>query len=213
MNLIRGRVWLLLSLALGVARLAGAQVASGELTGLVTDPMRSPLPGAMVTPANSGTGVVRTAVTNSTGVYTLPGLAPGLYAVDLMLSGFRGVRHQDVRVATGVTIRLDVALVVGNMSEAITVTAATPALRASASLGQVVSEEKVTSLPLNGRSFVTLISLVPAVAVPPGQPFPRINGGRPRTNEYLFDGISVLQPEPGQVAFFPIVDAIQEFKI
>ena len=42
---------------------------------------------------------------------------------------------------------------------------------------------------------------------------PRINGGRPRTNEYLFDGISVLQPEPGQVAFFPVVDAIQEFKI
>ena len=46
-----------------------------------------------------------------------------------------------------------------------------------------------------------------------GRPFPRINGGRPRTNEYLFDGISVLQPEPGQVAFFPNVDAIQEFKI
>ncbi len=213
MNLIRGRAWLLLSLALGVARLAGAQVAGGELTGLVTDPMRSPVPGAMVTATNSRTGGVRTAVTNSTGVYTLPGLAPGLYAVDLMLSGFRGVHHEDVRVTTGVTIRLDVALVVGNMSEAITVTAATPALRASASLGQVVSEEKVTSLPLNGRSFVTLISLVPAVAIPPGQPFPRINGGRPRTNEYLFDGISVLQPEPGQVAFFPVVDAIQEFKV
>ena len=213
MNLIRGRVWLWLSLALGVARLAGAQVAGGELTGLVTDPMRSPVSGAMVTATNSRTGVVRTAVTNSSGVYTLPGLAPGLYAVDLTLSGFRGVHHEDVRVATGVTVRLDVALVVGNMSEAITVTAATPALRASASLGQVVSEEKITSLPLNGRSFVTLISLVPAVAIPPGQPFPRINGGRPRTNEYLFDGISVLQPEPGQVAFFPVVDAIQEFKV
>jgi hypothetical protein len=77
----------------------------------------------------------------------------------------------------------------------------------------VVSEQSVTALPLNGRSFVTLISLVPAVAVPPGQAFPRINGGRPRTNEYLFDGISVLQPEPGQVAFFPVVDAIQEFKV
>ena len=46
-----------------------------------------------------------------------------------------------------------------------------------------------------------------------GAPLPRINGGRPRTNEYLFDGISVLQPEPGQVAFFPNIDAIQEFKI
>ena len=52
-----------------------------------------------------------------------------------------------------------------------------------------------------------------ALPPPPAAPLPRINGGRPRTNEYLFDGISVLQPEPGQVAFFPNVDAIQEFKI
>ena len=51
------------------------------------------------------------------------------------------------------------------------------------------------------------------MALPPESQLPRINGGRPRTNEYLFDGISVLQPEPGQVAFFPVVDAIQEFKI
>ena len=68
-------------------------------------------------------------------------------------------------------------------------------------------------LPLNGRTFITLAALAPGVALPPNSPLPRINGGRPRTNEYLFDGISVLQPEPGQVAFFPIIDAIQEFKI
>jgi hypothetical protein len=49
--------------------------------------------------------------------------------------------------------------------------------------------------------------------LPPGTLLPRINGGRPRTNEYLFDGISALQPEPGQVALFPIIDAIQEFNI
>ena len=89
----------------------------------------------------------------------------------------------------------------------------TAPLRATAGLGQVVSAEKVVSLPLNGRMFIALASLVPGVALPQGSQFPRINGGRPRTDEYLFDGISVLQPEPGQVAFFPVVDAIQEFKI
>ena len=58
-----------------------------------------------------------------------------------------------------------------------------------------------------------LAAIAPGVALPPNSVLPRINGGRPRTNEYLFDGISVLQPEPGQVAYYPIVDAIQEFKI
>jgi hypothetical protein len=69
---------------------------------------------------------------------------------------------------------------VGGFNEAIIVTAATPALRATASLGQV-SEEKVVALPLNGRSFIALASLVPGVALPQGSQLPRINGGRPRT--------------------------------
>jgi hypothetical protein len=66
----------------------------------------------------------------------------------------------------------------------------------------------VADLPLNGRSFITLAGLAPGVALPPGSSLPRINGGRSRTNEYLFDGISVVQPEPGQVAFFPNVDGM-----
>ena len=104
----------------------------------------------------------------------------------------------------------------GRSPKPITVTADAPLLRSETSgLGHVIDNRRVVDLPLNGRSFITLATLAPGVAVPPtpAAPFPRINGGRPRTNEYLFDGISVLQPEPGQVAFFPNVDAIQEFKI
>src|SRR6187200_1211582 len=105
---------------------------------------------------------------------------------------------------------------VGGVTEAVLVKADAPLLRSeTASLGQVVDNRKVVDLPLNGRSVISLASLVPSVAMPPppAAPLPRINGGRPRTNEYLFDGISVLQPEPGQVAFFPNIDAIQEFKV
>ena len=111
-------------------------------------------------------------------------------------------------------MRLDVRLEVGGLTDAITVNADAPLLRSGgAGLGQVIDNRKVIDLPLNGRSFITLAGLAPGVALPPGSSLPRINGGRPRTNEYLFDGISVLQPEPGQVAFFPNIDAIQEFKI
>jgi hypothetical protein len=68
-------------------------------------------------------------------------------------------------------------------------------------------------MPLNSRNFVQLTTLAPGVELPPGTLLPRINGGRPRTNEYLYDGISALQPEPGQVVFFSIIDDIQEFTV
>ena len=146
-------------------------------------------------------------------MYTVGGLRPGEYRVDVELSGFRSARRDGIRVETGLTRQLDFVLMVGGVTETVTVTGDAPALRATASLGQVVSVEKIPALPLNGRTFITLATLSPGVALPPGTQFPRINGGRPRTNEYLFDGVSVLQPEPGQVAFYPVVDAIQEFKI
>ena len=77
----------------------------------------------------------------------------------------------------------------------------------------MVEQKKVVLLPLDGRNFVPLIALAPGVSLPPGSVLPRINGSRPRVSEYIYDGISVLQPEPGQVAFYPIVDAIDAFRV
>ena len=77
----------------------------------------------------------------------------------------------------------------------------------------VVDEELVEGLPLDGRNFVPLVATLPGVALPRGSAFPRLNGSRPRTNEYIYDGVSVLQPEPGQVAYYPIIDAIEEFRV
>jgi hypothetical protein len=200
-------------LMLALAGTAAAQVGAGHVTGVVTDAAGDTVPGAAVTATNTATGIARTTISSSAGAYTLPALAPGEYRLDIELIGFKTVRRAGIRVETGTTVRLDVHLEVGGLAESVTVTAEAPSLRVTASLGSVVSREQVVQLPLNGRSFITLAALAPGIALPPASQLPRINGGRPRTNEYLFDGISVLQPEPGQVAFFPIPDAIQEFKI
>jgi len=123
-----------------------------------------------------------------------------------------------VQLATGERTRLDITLEPGQLSESITIIEdASPLRTESGSLGQVINNRKIVDIPLNGRNFLSMVSLSAGVAQPPpttaGPSFPRINGGRPRTNEYLFDGISVLQPEPGQVAFFPVIESIQEFKV
>lgn len=208
------RAMLCLAVVLCVAPRVFAQVGTGTLNGTVVDQTSAPAPGARVTVTAAATGQVRSAVSGREGVFVVPGLSPGAYAVRVELDGFSTLVRDGVRLATGETVLLTMQLSLGSVSEAVNVTADVPLLRSStASLGQVIENHALTGLPLNGRTFITLAGLVPGVALPPNSLLPRINGGRPRTNEYLFDGISVLQPEPGQVAFFPNIDAIQEFKI
>ncbi len=193
---------------------ARAQTAAGEITGLVKDQAEAAVPGATITVTETRTNLQRVVVSTGDGVYNAASLAPGEYRLDIELSGFKPVRREGIRLATGEKARIDFDLAVGGVQEQVTVVGDAPIVReATASLGTVVENEQVVRLPLNGRLFIMLAAIAPGVALPPNSVLPRINGGRPRTNEYLFDGISVLQPEPGQVAYYPIIDAIQEFKI
>jgi hypothetical protein len=189
-------------------------VGSGEITGTVKDQAGAAVPGASITVTEARTNLQRVVVSTNDGIYTAASLAPGEYRIDIELSGFATVRREGIRLTTGEKARIDFDLKVGGLQEQVTVVGDSPVVRAvTASLGTVVENEQVEQLPLNGRLFIMLAAIAPGVALPPNSLLPRINGGRPRTNEYLFDGISVLQPEPGQVAYYPIIDAIQEFRI
>jgi len=190
------------------------QVASGQLIGNVVDPRGTSIPGASIVLTDVNTNTEIRVTSEANGAYTAFPVKPGLYRVTVDAPGFQRVVREGVRMTTGERVRLDFSMTVGAASETVTVKEDAPLLRdASGNLGQVVDSDKVVALPLNGRSFVTLSQLSPGVALPPGSTLPRINGGRPRTNEYLYDGVSVLQPEPGQVAFMPVIDSIQEFKV
>ena len=196
---------------------ATGQAAKAELLGQVKDQNSGLIQRAtiVVTDTASGQSISKVA---EDGNYTFTNLKPGTYNISVEANGFKQSVREGVRLSTGERVRVDVVLEPGSVSELLTVSQDASLLRTeTGSLGQVISSRKITNIPLNGRNFLSLVGLSAGVAQPPpttaGPSFPRINGGRPRTNEYLFDGISVLQPEPGQVAFFPIVEAIQEFKV
>jgi hypothetical protein len=189
-----------------------AQIA-GELKGRVTDATGVVVAGAHVTLTQSATGVQQSSVTTSDGSYDFAQLVSGTYTVQVQSAGFAPFTQNGITVATGQTVGLDLSLTVGG-SDSTTVNADAPLLQSQTSnIQTTIPGATVQALPLNSRNFIQLAQLAPGVALPPGTLLPRINGGRPRTNEYLFDGISALQPEPGQVAFFPILDDIAEFTI
>jgi len=198
----------------GVAASLFGQAGGSELTGRVLDQAGSAIVRARVTVTDEDTGVAEQVLTTRSGDYSFPSLRPGIYRVDVSFPGFKTQQRRGLGLETGRSVLLDLVLQVGSNAQTIVVSAGEMTLQSTASdVETVVHGEAVPAMPLNGRNFIQLATLSPGVALPQGTQLPRINGGRPRTNEYLFDGISALQPEPGQVAFFPIVDDIQEFNI
>jgi hypothetical protein len=192
-----------------------AQSGSGDLAGIVSDSGGAAVTGAKVTILSQSTlGVEITTETTTTGDYAAASLRPGIYTVRVAAPGFATVERAGITVKTGERQRVDIAMHPGNADQTVNVTADASLLASeSGALTTVIGREMITALALNGRNMISLTTLVPGVSLPPGTLLPRINGGRPRTNEYLYDGVSALQPEPGQVAFFPIIDDIDEFAI
>lgn len=205
--------------------------ATGQINGLVTDTQGGVLPGVTVEVTNMDTGAIRTAITGADGLYTVPLLQPGNYTVKASLSGFKTAVREGVRVTVTETARAAFELEVGQLSEVLTVTAtATLVETTNATRGIVIDEQKVVDLPLNGRNFTQLGTLIPGVVAPPtglggqtGDATPggfgnatggfNVNGMRNQSNNFLLDGATnndtfntgfVLRPPP---------DAIEEFKI
>jgi hypothetical protein len=192
-----------------------AQAGRAELFGTIHDPAGLATANATVSAEQQATGTRFEAASDDKGDYHLLGLAAGSYAVTVDKSGFRPYRQTGITLRAGDQIRLDVNLALGDASQSITVHAEASQLEtANGSVSFHVSQAQIETLPLDGRNFIPLVALSPGVALPGGGSLlPRINGSRPRTNEYLYDGVSVLQPEPGQVAFYPVIDAIQEVRL
>jgi hypothetical protein len=196
--------------------LCRAQAGGGAgLLGTIRDPSGLPVSKAAIEAEDQATKVRYPSSSNERGEYHLVGLPAGQYVLTVELSGFRTYRQSGVTLRLAVTAVIDVMLAIGQPGDSVVeVNAAAPLLQTSnGELSLNVDERKIAILPLDGRNFIPLVALAPGVALPSGQFLPRICGSRPRTNEYIYDGISVLQPEPGQVVFYPIIDGMAEFKL
>ncbi|HEX3571973.1 MAG TPA: TonB-dependent receptor [Acidobacteriaceae bacterium] len=207
------RAFILFAVALLAATAADAQIGAA-LRGRVLDNSGAVVPGARVELTAQATGIHQQTVASSSGDYLFTNLNPGTYSLDITASSFQHLQRTGVTVLLGQTIRVDLSLLPGADRETVTVNTDAPLLQSeTSSVVTNIPGSTVRAMPLNSRNFIQLSTLAPGVELPPGTLLPRINGGRPRTNEYIYDGISALQPEPGQVVFFPILDDIEEFTV
>ena len=209
-------------LATGFAIVAYAQVDTGSISGTVKDSGGAVIVDATVTITNPGSGASVTTKTNQDGFYTVVDLRPGTYDVSTAAQGFQAITKAgiDVRLQDRLAINFD--LHVGQASTSIQVQATAPALETeTSSLGQVVEDKTIESLPLNGRNYIQL-AILGAGTSPSQRSNERnsfvANGQREIQNSYVLDGIDNKNKIVGfdssdAESIEPIVDAIQEFKV
>lgn len=206
-----------------------AQVNNASVTGLVTDTAGAVVPNASVTLKNKATNVESTATTDSSGYYTFASVPVGAYTVTVERQGFKRVVLEEVKLEVGQKARVDAALEVGAVTETVTVTSATLLTTQEATTGGVIENRMVEQLPLSGRNWDDLISLVPGVQVDRyteeggGTSGGRtgganVHGIRSLQNNFVLDGVDNnsisenVQELTTQIAR-PSVDSIQEFKV
>ena len=137
--------------------------ATAELNGRVTDESNAVLPGVTVTATQTDTGLTRTVVTDGTGTYSMPNLAPGPYRLEATLQGFRTYVQTGIVLQVGAAPTINVSLAVGNLEETVSVEAAAPLVDVrSAGISSVVENERIVELPLQGRQVTDLIVLAGA---------------------------------------------------
>ena len=201
-----------------------AQTNTGEISGVVRDAQGGALPGARIIAEHVDSGGKVEYVADEAGRYHLLSLRVGIYVVSVELQGFRRVVRSGIVVQLGQTVSLDFNLEVGGPVEEIRVTANVPLLQTeSAEISDVIENQQVVQLPLNGRNFLSLAQLSDAVVIPPGGtrgealqqagPLPNVGGQRSGHNIYLLDGVKVTDELFNNLVINPSVDSIQEFKI
>src|SRR5215471_16428670 len=203
-----------------------AQTFFGSILGTVTDATGAAVPAASVTLINTGTSERRAGQTDADGAYRFVNLVPGGYRLEIEKPGFRRLTREPIQVEVEAAVRIDVTMQVGDVTQTLEVSAATPLLQTeNSSLSQVVEGRTVQDMPLNGRNVLNLVSLVPGVVpqgATSGNPATanvngwgnyQIGGGAANQSASYIDGAPINVSYVNGTALVPTQEAVREFKV
>ena len=195
-------------------------IAGSQLSGVVRDSSGAPIPGVEVTATKTDTGQVRTVFTGADGAYALPNLPIGPYQLKVVLQGFNTYLRDGIVLQVGSNPEVNVTLSVGAISEQVTVTANASLVETkNTGVGQVIDNQRVMELPLNGRQATELIFLsglatsAPAGDLNTNKKFPTVTisvaGGQANGITYIMDGGTHNDPFISLNLPTPFPDALQ----
>ncbi len=199
-----------LVLCLAAPSIALATEQTGKVRGTVTDSEGAPLEGALVRVSSDNLQGIRSATTDKSGLYWLPGLPPGHYSLNVEFDGFQSYVINNLRVLIGVSLDLNVTLSAASVEESVTVVDDRPLIDTSSSTtGSVITREYLEALPTN-RSYQSAVKFAPGVT---GGANPNAQGGSSRENKWLLDGANTTDPVTGTFSFNFNLDAIEEIEV
>lgn len=220
------KVCAVLVLVVLVGLIASGQTIFGRISGTVTDAAGAVVPNAAVTVTNSATNLVRTAVTDDGGSYTVTNLPVGTYSVSVERAGFKRATQLDNALTADARLTVNVALEAGAVSETVEVsTAAGETVNTtSGEVARVVDRRQVQNLALNGRNYMQLVTLIPGAAILDEDQLAlttslsisqaAINGNRPNYNSLSVDGGFNMDSGSNNSQVNNVgIDFIQEVKI
>src|ERR1700722_10746178 len=205
--------------------------ATGSFSGNVRDKSGGAISGATVTVTAQGTGLTREAKTDSAGHYLVPLLPVGLFTVRVDFTGFQSTEAKDLNLQVDEARELDFSIAPATVVSSVSVSGEAVAIEtANPSLGQVITSQQVSQLPLNGRDFVQLATLTAGATAEtnPGSFFNSspdsevsargsyslsVGGSRPNSTDWLLDGVDNNELTAGGIGVFSSIDDIAEFKV
>src|SRR5262245_35363023 len=191
-----------------------------SIRGTVSDPTGAIVPGVSVTIEDKGTGATRTAITDDSGRYQILQVPPGLYRLRAELSGFKTVVRDNLQLLVNTPTTLNLKFEVGQMNESVEVMAAATTINTvDATIGNTIQNSQISSLPLEGRNIVGLLSLQPGVAFTGIEGDTRsgaVTGARSDQTNVTLDGVDVNDQQNGKAfeSVLPLTpDSVQEFRV